>query len=498
MSKTQNSVERRAQVPEELESDQNRTSPGPLRDGGTGSRSLLFPSGLAVGLALLLVLQPAIGALAALPGLGGAWIEHQKVTPKDADEPGQLGGGSHWGVHFGSEVAVDGQTLVVGTKWSPNSDSGEPENDGFDWAYVFRKGSDGMWTQMDKLVPSDAHQGDSFAYALSVDEEAGRLAAGNPLDREVYLFERRSPGDWVETTVLEGDVRDFGYQVSLDGDTLFVGGTYGPLAHYERGSEGWQRQGTYPAAGQVDVEGDVFVAQSFPNYETYDVYTRGSDGGWHQTAELPPPSSIGRGEPVAGAVDLAADGNTILFGASTVNRELQQNPGPAVNFGSSVGAAWIYERVGGTWETTATISNPDPAPLEGFGNSVALSGDRAVIGAHLDNHNGLRAGAVYVYDQTGEDWTLTSKLRNSDGHAYAPGDWFGESVAISEGTILAGAPFDDNRRDGTPAPLNDEGDVPPCIHRDVVWGCDEGEDAGSVYAFKRSGSPDRSLDIDSG
>lgn len=78
----------------------------------------------------------------------------------------------------------------------------------------------------------------------------------------------------------------------------------------------------------------------------------------------------------------------------------------------------------------------DPSTGSLFGQSVALTDGRAVVGAPLDSEIGPASGAAYVYDGTG---VQTAKLTASDGHG---GQRFAESVAVSGELILAGAPGD--------------------------------------------------------
>jgi hypothetical protein len=78
---------------------------------------------------------------------------------------------------------------------------------------------------------------------------------------------------------------------------------------------------------------------------------------------------------------------------------------------------------------------------DGFGYSVAISGNTLVVGAPgvpVGGHAGQ--GAAYVFTASGSGWanmTQTAELTASDGVA---GDWFGYSVAISGNTVVVGAP----------------------------------------------------------
>lgn len=413
----------------------------------------------------------------------GPWVEVQQITPDDANEPGVLGNPSHWGVFFGADIAMDGGTLAVGTQPSSLVDSGEPESDGYDWVYVFQRDEASLWTQKAKLIPDDAHQGDSFGSSLSLDEHAGVIVVGNPAAGKVYVFERDAAGTWSQTTAIERAEASFGFSVSVSGDML-IAAAEGHLFVYEQTDEGWKWAGKVEGAGgPAALVGDTIVARSLDDYSVYAVYGRLA-AGWLQAGLLDPLEDAGGARP--DAVAISEDGSTVVLGAPLTSPAVA-GVGPNA---AAVGTAWIYERTDDGWVEAARLENPDPGPFETFGSSASVSDDIVVVGAPRDLHNGgERAGAAYVYERVNDTWVLSSKLRNHDagvgtGSTLATGDWFGKAVGVSGGTVVVGAPYDDNRRDGTPFPLDDDGDVPPCVHRDLVWGCDEGEYAGAVYVFE--------------
>jgi hypothetical protein len=78
-----------------------------------------------------------------------------------------------------------------------------------------------------------------------------------------------------------------------------------------------------------------------------------------------------------------------------------------------------------------------------FGTSISVSGDTVVVGAPRDDNY---QGSAYVFRRNhggADSWTQLIKLTALDG---ATGDRFGSSVAISEDTIVVGAPGDDGYR----------------------------------------------------
>ena len=88
------------------------------------------------------------------------------------------------------------------------------------------------------------------------------------------------------------------------------------------------------------------------------------------------------------------------------------------------------------------LTASDGALGDRFGNSVSLSGDRAIVGAFYDNDLGFDSGSAYVYERQGDDsWLEVDKLTASDGTV---GDHFGTSVSLSGDRALVGADQDDD------------------------------------------------------
>ena len=93
----------------------------------------------------------------------------------------------------------------------------------------------------------------------------------------------------------------------------------------------------------------------------------------------------------------------------------------------------------------------DGAPSDLFGHSVAVSGDgqTVVVGAWGDGDKGNSSGSVYIFTkQANGSYAQTQKLVPSDGRA---NDGFGFSVAVSgDGqTVVVGTPFDDDQGDAS-------------------------------------------------
>ncbi len=128
---------------------------------------------------------------------------------------------------------------------------------------------------------------------------------------------------------------------------------------------------------------------------------------------------------------VAISGDTVVVGAYQ----------DGVGANAHQGSAYVFVRTGVSWTQQAKLTAADGAANDQFGNSVAISGDTAVVGAYLDDVGAnANQGSAYIFVRSGVSWTQLAKLTASDG---AAGDVLGISVAIDGGTILVAAYEDD-------------------------------------------------------
>jgi len=158
------------------------------------------------------------------------------------------------------------------------------------------------------------------------------------------------------------------------------------------------------------------------------------NGTWTQRAKLMA-SDGAPNDYFGGAVSISSDGSTALVGAYSVDDGTSTDEG----------AAYIYEKVNGTWTERAKLTASDGVQNDYFGGAVSISGDGStvLVGANgVDDGTSYYEGAAYIYEKPGGGWTTTStytaKLTTSEG---AYGDLFGSSVSISSdgSTALVGA-----------------------------------------------------------
>jgi len=119
----------------------------------------------------------------------------------------------------------------------------------------------------------------------------------------------------------------------------------------------------------------------------------------------------------------SADGSVVIVGA----------PGDL----SGAGSAYIVERSGAVWLERQKLSAGALVANAKFGAAVAVEGDWAVVGAPEDDTNGAGVGAAYVFQRVDGTWTPALTLLPAIG---VGGGFFGASVGISGTTLAIGAP----------------------------------------------------------
>ena len=112
--------------------------------------------------------------------------------------------------------------------------------------------------------------------------------------------------------------------------------------------------------------------------------------------------------------------------------------------GSSSGKAYIYNVTTGA--LVHTLDNPnayDTSNGDYFGGSVAISGNYAIVGVpYEDDAGGGGSGKAYIFDVT--TGSLIHTLDNPNAYGTSLGDYFGQSVAISGNYAIVGAWFEDD------------------------------------------------------
>jgi hypothetical protein len=318
------------------------------------------------------------------------------------------------------------------------------------------------------LRASNANSDDLFGYSVTIDGDravVGTRGEDGPSNRKegagaAYVFEWTAASGWQEEQVLrasnaeEGDA--FGASVAIDGDRVIVG------ASFDDG----------PSNGK-DWAGAAYVFE----------WTAAS--GW-QEVQILRASNANSDDNFGHSV--AVDGDRLIVGADG-------EAGPSDNTGSESGAAYVFERTGTGWKQNEDkiLRASNSGIRDRFGASVAIDGDRVIVGAPYDDgpsDREDRAGAAYVFEHSGATWGnpsgtgFSEQTRILRASNVAEGDAFGTSVAIDGDRLIIGAP----RKDGLSNGKTDTGAAYVFERTSSGWNQNEdrilwASDAGDSYQF---------------
>ena len=126
---------------------------------------------------------------------------------------------------------------------------------------------------------------------------------------------------------------------------------------------------------------------------------------------------------------VAIDGHTAVVGA------LRED---AIGFES--GSVYVLEFNGTHWNQTQKLVGLGIGSSDGFGDSVAISGDTIVVGTPGDDDIETNSGAAYIYTNINGTWTQTDKLI---APGVVGGDNYASVVDIDGDTIVMGASLTD-------------------------------------------------------
>lgn len=124
-------------------------------------------------------------------------------------------------------------------------------------------------------------------------------------------------------------------------------------------------------------------------------------------------------------IDVAIDGNNVLVGALLDDTN-----------GTDVGQAHLFDATTGT--LLQTFDDPTVTTRDQFGISVAIDGNNVLIGACGDDTSGTEIGQAHLFDAT-----TGILLRTFVDPTPTTGDEFGFSVAIDGNKVLIGGFRDD-------------------------------------------------------
>ena len=295
---------------------------------------------------------------------------------------------------FSVALSSDGTIVAVGANFN---DGGA----GVDTGHVrVHANVGGIWSQLGNDLEGQEPE-ENFGYSVALSAGGTIVAVGSrwadtvngPRSGKVTVLEwNGSDWDRLGPPINGGAPRDeFGYSVALSDDGAIVAAG-GPFKDSDRSTVGHVRVFTWTGTDWIQRGNDLDGS---------------STGDWF-----------------GDSVSLSSDGSTLACGGDQFS-----------NSGS--GYVRVYHWSGSTWiqegSTLAGFSSND-----GFGESVSLSGDGAVLAVGAD-----RANFAVLYRYDGTDWFQIGQIIRGGP---APGDRFGLSLSLSfDGeTIVIGGPFHDS------------------------------------------------------
>lgn len=276
---------------------------------------------------------------------GAQWVEQQKLVATDGT----------FNAHFGESVSISGDYAIVGA-WLGNIYTLGAGGA----AYIFRY--DGAnWVEEQKLAASDTVGANQFGFAVSISDNYALVGAPNDrpgyLGGSAYIFHYNGT-TWAElqrVAASDSHHQDhFGSAVSISGSNAIIGAAYGESSTQDSGS-----------AYVYHYDGATWIEQQRLQ-DNFAIYDKKVHNGIYN---------------------------------NTFGRSVSISENFAIVSGNIYsGEAHLYHYDGRKWIETEKLIASDTASMDLFGESVAISGNRAIVGAPGDDDNGSMSGSAYIFD----------------------------------------------------------------------------------------------------
>ncbi len=322
------------------------------------------------------------------------------------------------GDHFGYSVDIGKVYAVVGAPDEPKTGV----------VYIFKKGSNDEWIQMQALsspeMSSENYHAVSFGASVAI-AEAPKGKATNPNlivvgapDSYLHLVEQQT--DYVTGAICTYKYVPLALVLWKQQGECIPGKMANSRFGYSVAISNWLNFLTPKAniiVGNPEVDsGGLSNSGSITFYEYNDV-----GDNWNKTHTVLSPTKKSEdrfGTAVALYRDIA------IVGASGYDSD----------FISDIGKAYFYDATDST-----LLDSYEPGKKSGsnyqFGISVDISGQYAIVGEVQEDENG---GAAYILKEDSGNWSLNTILRGSTIDSV--NDGFGKSVTINSKHAVVGAP----------------------------------------------------------
>ncbi len=359
---------------------------------------------------------------------------------------------------FGYSVSVDGNYAIVGAPYE--DDAGGLQSGK---AYIFNATTGSLLRTLNNPNAYGTSADDSFGYSVAISGNRVVVGAydegdaGGTYSGKVYIFDVNTGG--LLTTLSNPNAYGtstsdyFGYSVDIDGNRVVVGAyieddaggtgsgkayifdaTTGSLLHTLHNPNAYGTSDTDYFGYSVAISGNRVVVGAYGEDDAGGTYSGKvyifdvNTGGLLTT--LSNPNAYGTSTSDIFGISVAINGNRVAVGAS-----YEDDAG-----GTQSGKAYIFDATTGS--LLRTLNNPNAystSANDNFGFSVAISGNRVVVGAYGE---GTDSGKAYIFDVT--TGSLLHTLHNPNAYGTSANDNFGISVAISGTNVIVGAYREDD------------------------------------------------------
>lgn len=326
----------------------------------------------------------------------GLWIQQEKIFKPDT-------------LMFGNSVAIDGDTVAVG---APYDGGGEIYNAGAVWIYKLEKIANLLKSLKQASITSsniniDDHfgtslalSGDTLVVGAPHEDSSAKGVNGNSFDNSVpdsgaaYIFIRDKHDIWSQQAYMKASNSDmgdeFGGSVAIHGDTVVIG------ASLEDSSA-------------TLIDGDQLDNRNLDSGSAY-IFTRDITGNWSQQAYLK--ASDSKSYYNFGSA-VALSNNKVVVGSFMEGKSglgINSTPESGVDRTPASGSAYLFSGNGASWSQEAYIKASNTGPADSFGYSLSVYNGIIAIGARYEfsastgvNGNAFddsapAAGAVYIFE----------------------------------------------------------------------------------------------------
>lgn len=343
-------------------------------------------------------------------------------------------------INRSGSFSLDGDILVMG---APNEDVETETQAGAVYIYKRNTGT-GLFSQIARLIASDALTDDQFGRAVAVSADTivvssfgSYYGSGSTADAGAYIFTKNSvTGNYEQIQKLTDDAeykdQYFAKQIDISGDTLVVGG--GSLNIYKRdnstGLFNKMENGILNSYGSFDIDDNIIAVSrpdqgpTWPKLGLVEMYELNASTGFFDKTATLAPSDVIDGDRFGTCLSIS--GGTVAVGL--VNDYYS-------TFTSSALYIFQYNINTGNYDQMDKLTTGSSAlSNDQLGTSVDVKENKLITGGTDVNSNGV----AYIFERSNatESFNQTTIIENVS-HRYSNVAINNENAIVETGTALS-------------------------------------------------------------